>query len=172
MQRPLFLSLILLSVLPLSGCDAHKDTPAPGVSRNALENAKSLLRGELAAVTTYEDVIKRNDKTEWAAGLTTILDDHKASAAKLRAHVVALGGDPEMGSGAWGGWTDLVAKGAALIGDETGRAALEKGEKQGVDAYEHALNDSDTDADTKTMIRGDLLERTRSHIQSLQGMHG
>lgn len=175
MSKPLFVSLTLTALclalsLPLSACGAKTDTPVAGVSPRTLELAKSLLRGELAAVATYEDVIKRNDKPAWGARLASLLEDHKTSAAQLRLRVTALGGDPAMGAGMWGGWTELVAKSAALLGDEPGRAVLESGEKQGVDDYERVLNDPAGDAVTKDLIRSDLLQRTRGHIKTLQEM--
>ncbi len=123
-------SLAVLSV-SLSSCDTRKDLPAPGVTAATLEVAKSLLRGELAAATTYGDVLKRSDQPTWSTEMRTILGHHEEAVTKLRARVVALGGDVDSGGGAWGAWTDLAAKGAALLGDEPGRAVLEAGESKG-----------------------------------------
>jgi len=168
-MKPLALSLVALSLL-LPSCDARKDLPAPGVSAATLEVAKSLLRGELAATTTYGDVIKRNDRPEWTAEMRTILGHHENAVTKLRARVVALGGDVDSGGGAWGAWTDLAAKGAALLGDEPGRAVLEAGESKGVNDYERALENANADDVTKALVRGELLERTRANVATLKAL--
>lgn len=174
MFKSLSASILSLSLctLSLGACDAKRDTPAAGVSSEALALAQSLLRGELAAVATYEDVIKQSATASWSPQLATILQDHKDAAAKLRVHVVALGGQADAGAGVWGAWTDLLAKGAVAISDALGRAVLETGEKQGISDYERVLNHAKADASTKALIRNDLLERTRAHIAALQAMKG
>jgi hypothetical protein len=127
-----------------------------------------LHRGEMSAVATYEDVIKKNDKSAWRADFDRMLGEHRDAADKLRARVVALGATPDANAGVWGGWAELIAKSAAAIGDEAARDSLKMGEKHGQNDYEDALKDSAVDPETSALIRDTLLPRQREHVGTLE----
>jgi hypothetical protein len=156
-------------VLAVGACDKKSDgTPTLTLSRTGTEKVKAMHRGELSAVATYEDVLKKNDTASWRADLERILAEHKDSAERLRSRVVALGATPDTSAGVWGGWTELLAKGAAAIGDTAAKDTLKAGEKHGVNEYEEALKDSKMDSETAALIRDSLLPRQREHVTTLE----
>src|SRR5438477_11408093 len=91
-------------VLAVTACDKKRDG-TPTLARTGTEKVKSLHRGEMSAIATYEDAIKKNDTAAWKADFERILGEHKDAAERLRARVVALGATPDTSAGAWGGWT-------------------------------------------------------------------
>jgi demethoxyubiquinone hydroxylase (CLK1/Coq7/Cat5 family) len=166
--RSIFALAVLLLAVP--ACDKKSDgTPTLSLSRTGVDKVKALHRGELSAIATYEDVLKKNDTAAWRADLERMLADHKDAAERLRARVVALGGTPDTSAGVWGGWAELVAKSAAAIGDAAARDALKAGEKHGVNDYEEALKDSaKIDSETAALIRDVLLPKTKDHVTTLE----
>src|SRR5262249_62189267 len=98
-----------------------------------------LLRGELAAVETYEQALSKCDGQGCAADLRSILQDHRESTAALREHVLHHGGDPDTSSGGWGTWAHVVTGAARVFGTRTTFRALREGEQVGVKEYEAAL---------------------------------
>ena len=153
-------------LLAVAACDKKSDG-TPTLARTGAEKVKSLHRGEMSAVATYEDVLKKNDTAAWRADLQRMLDEHKDSVDRLRQRVVALGATPDNSAGPWGGWAELVAKSAAAIGDTSARDALKAGEKHGLDDYEDALKDGKLEAETATLVRDTLIPRQREHIATL-----
>jgi hypothetical protein len=164
-------ALLVLAALALAvpACDKKSDG-TPVLARTGVEKVKSLHRGELSAVATYEDVLKKNDTQAWRADLERMLADHRDAAERLRGRVVAVGATPDTSAGVWGGWTELLAKSAAAIGDAAARDILKQGEKHGVNVYEEALKDSTIDSETAALIRDVLLPKAREHVTSLENL--
>lgn len=166
--RAVFALAALLLAVP--ACDKKSDgTPAVSLARTGVDKVKALHRGELSAIATYQDVLKKNDTAAWRADLERMLADHKDAAERLRARLVSLGATPDTSAGFWGGWTELLAKGAAAIGDAPARDTLRAGEKHGVDEYEEALKDSaKLDSETAALIRDVLLPKAKDHVTTLE----
>ena len=131
------------------------------------EPLNSLLRGELAAVETYQQALTRVSNEPGAFELRRIETEHREAAALLRQHIVERGGKPAEDSGAWGTWARAVAGTAGLFGNAAALRALREGEEHGVSSYETALADENLDAECKRLISGTLLPRTRAHIPTL-----
>jgi hypothetical protein len=152
-----------------NGSDGDRRTTT-STSRAAVDEIRELHRGELSAVTTYDEVLKRMGKAEWKPTLERIREQHRSAADSLRARVTALGGTADSSAGAWGAWADLVAKSGAALSDESGIEALKTGQKHGVDEYEDALEDDDVDADTKALIRNTLLPQAKRQVDELNAL--
>lgn len=168
MRMPSFLALGLVLATAV-GCDAGDANPRTA-GGGSVDMAKSLHRGELAAVASYADAIQKNDTPAWTATFDRIHREHQSAADDLRARVVALNGTPDASAGAWGGWSELVAKGAAALGDGAARDALRLGEQHGVSEYEEALKSAKVDEPTKALIRATLLPRAQEHVRALEAL--
>ena len=131
------------------------------------EPVNCLLRGELAAVETYQQALTRVSNEPGAFELRHIEKEHREAAALLRQHVVQRGGKPAEDSGAWGTWARAVEGTAKLFGNATALRALREGEEHGVSSYEAALGDPNLDAECRKLISETLLPRTRAHIPIL-----
>jgi uncharacterized protein (TIGR02284 family) len=131
------------------------------------DRLNSLLRGELAAVETYQQALAKVDNQAGREELRRIHDEHRASANTIRQAVHEHGGQPDRGSGVWGAFAKAVAGAAKLLGNVAALKALKEGEEHGVKTYEAALEDKELSPDCKELIRSSLLPRTRAHLPVL-----
>ena len=136
----------------------------------AVEQLNSLLRGEISAVQTYDQAIRRigDDFGPEAAELRRIAQEHGEHAQDLRARVRTLGGDPDDSAGAWGTLVQAVEGTARLFGDPAALKALREGEEHGLRDYRDAL--SELDVESRRLVQDALLPAQLRHIQALEGM--
>ena len=133
-----------------------------------LDLLNGLLRGELAAIETYQQALQQVDQGHGATQLALIRDDHSDAASILRKQIREFGGDPETSSGVWGTLAQAVEGAASLFGNAAALAALRQGEETGLANYERAAVDERLPLACKTLIHSVLLPRTRAHIAALQ----
>jgi hypothetical protein len=127
----------------------------------------ALLRGEVAAVETYDQVIDKFAGQPQAVELRRIRDEHAESAAVLRERVRHFGGDPAEGSGIWGRLTAAITGTAKIFGPAAALATLKQGEEFGIGQYENALCDTEIDTEDKDLVRYRLLPRSNQHVADL-----
>lgn len=132
-----------------------------------IEPLNSLLRGELAALETYQQALAKVSNEPGAFELRHLETQHREAAELLRQHIVQHGGKPATDSGAWGTWARAVEGTAKLFGNAAALRALKEGEEHGVSSYESALQNQDLDPDARELIAATLLPRTRAHIPVL-----
>jgi hypothetical protein len=158
--------------LGAAACDSgHKTTDSSGRTLTVdTAKIKSLHRGELSAVKSYDDVIGKTNEASWKSTFDRIRADHNAAVAALRDRVSAVGATPDDSAGPWGGFAEAWATMGATISDAGGRDALKAGEKHGIDEYESALKSDKVDADTKALITNTLLPQTRQHVTDLDAL--
>jgi hypothetical protein len=135
-----------------------------------IDTLNSLLRGEIAAVETYQQAIAKLAAAPEVAELRNLHAEHRAAANTLREHVRDHAGKPDQASGAWGEWATLVEGTAALFGEATALRALKEGEEHGVQAYEAALKARGMASECIALIRTELLPQTRRHVAALERM--
>lgn len=127
-----------------------------------------LIRGEMAAVKTYENVIKDNKNQDEVKKLTTIKQNHQNAVTKLKTYANTEVKEETKGSGAWGSFTKAYTSGAKLFGNETALKALQQGEEHGIKEYKEALNDDSISNDLKTLIKTQFLPKQEEHIKTLR----
>lgn len=145
-------------------------TPAVAETQRtaAVDAINSMLRGELSAVETYNQALRKVGDEPEAAELRTIRDEHQDSANKLSAAVRKLGSVPTQDSGTWGAWAKTVEGTAKLFGDANALRALKQGEQHGLVEYQDALEDDETPAAVVDVIKDNkLIERQSEHIATL-----
>jgi hypothetical protein len=124
-----------------------------------------LLRGELAALETYEQALQHAHDAGKMGRLTAIRNDHAAVAEQLR----RLGhGTRVTSSGPWGAFAKATEGVATLIGDRAAIRALKAGEDHGVRVYQKALEDDELDPELEALIRDAILPKSHAHIQTLE----
>ncbi len=132
------------------------------------EYLNAILRGEIAAIQTYEQTLEKFAGKIESTDLIKIRDEHKEHVAVLTQHVIKAGGDKSSTtSGPWGAFTQLFVAGAKLVGPETALAALKTGETHGIEQYEKAIERKDLPAETVSGIRDKLLPQAREHLTTL-----
>jgi hypothetical protein len=135
-----------------------------------LEILSDLLKDELAAVATYQQVLgklREDVALGDAESLFPLLQNHKTAVGILQNQIRELGAIPAEDAGAWGAWTKLVEGGAILLGKQTALLTLQEGEKTGSVDYEQALLDEDLPAEFRSMIETKFLPAQREHIRTL-----
>jgi len=122
------------------------------------------LRGELAAVETYDQAIDKvgDDHPNMAERLRDCRKSHRQRANDLDGYVRRLGGEPVQSSEAWGTFAKAVEGTAKLFGNHAAISALEEGEDHGLKDYEKGLDD--LSADVRAYIEQHVLpEQQRTH---------
>lgn len=150
----------LVVSLMLTGSLVHADD-------TAVEALNTLLVGEMSAVDTYTQALKKVGQEEGSDTLRANLKDHETAVKELQGLVAARGGSPATETGAWGKWAEVVVGSAKIIGDKASLKALKEGEEHGFDEYKEALNEKLLNADEKKVIREKLITAQQGHIKNL-----
>ena len=132
----------------------------------------ALLRGEMAAVETYTQVLGTSDDQEMIADLQKIRDEHSRAVRLLRDHVVRFGGNPVESPGPWSAFAAVVTGATKGIGPCTALAALRQGEEHGISEYESALENEGINPECHQLMRTDLLPACRKHVEELNSLLG
>lgn len=120
------------------------------------------LRGELAAVETYELALKHINHVGVHQTLQVILDSHARRVELIRDKMVRAGMEVPKSSGVWGAFAKAIQAGADLVSVPTAVAALEAGEDRGIKIYTTDLDGLEQDA--RSFISTTLLpEQQRTH---------
>ena len=132
----------------------------------------SLLRGELSAVETYEQAMKKFEGGDQGvlSNLRRIRDQHADAVGELRSRVVQFGGQPSASSGPWGTFAAAVTGTAKAFGPGTALSALREGEEHGISEYEEALRNEKIDRGCKEVIQTRLMANCQRHIAELNRM--
>jgi len=145
-----------------------KPTP-PKDSTPSVDALNSLLRGELAAVEAYEQVLQKF-ADDALPTLEENCEDHRRRVPLLTSRIQQLGGSHVVSSGAWGVLTSAIEAGAQLFGKDMAFEALESGEDTGLDDYRKVLNE--LDPESQNLVRRELLPaQERSHLRMSQLKH-
>ena len=147
-----------------------KSTNSSTLNQDCIDVCNRLLRGELSAVETYRQTIRKFEGDPAVTTLRQIQAEHEFAAELLRNNVLEMGGEPSADSGAWGAFANTVQGVAKAFGESSALKSLQQGEEHGLDDYEDALEDDDVMAGCKEMIRAELMPRSRQHIVALQDL--
>ncbi|TRX02611.1 DUF2383 domain-containing protein [Candidatus Methylobacter oryzae] len=138
---------------------------------NNIEMVDKLLQDELSATETYQQAMSALQEKAPAMSemeyLKPIYEDHKEAVSTLQEEIRQMGGTPSGDSGAWGKWAEIVQGGANMLGKTTALKALQEGERNGIEDYEEALQESDLPANVRSLIETKLLPAQQSHIRTL-----
>lgn len=125
-----------------------------------IDHLNSFLRGELSAVETYRQAIRK--LTSHQQVLQECERSHAVRVSALSNEIRRRGGDPSQTSGLWGQFATAVEGTATALGEKAAIAALEQGEDHGRDDYIRDLKGLDTEA--RQLVETQLLpEQKRTH---------
>jgi hypothetical protein len=143
--------------------------PAPLEDPVALSIAtlNRLLRGELAALETYEKAVAYFDARP-PHPLCTCLESHRHRAQVVRDRLDALGGIVATGSGAWGVFARSAEAVAAVLGHATILRALHEGEELGLADYRKALDA--LDEDSRALVERSLLPEQEETVARMRAL--
>ncbi|WP_374089626.1 DUF2383 domain-containing protein [Methylomicrobium lacus] len=135
-----------------------------------IEILNKLLKDELTATETYQkalDKLREDGELAESESIMPIYEAHKDAVSSLQALINRLGGTPAEDSGARGTWAEIVQGGANILGKKAALMALQKGEKNGAEDYEEALQDTELSSDVRSLIQMKLLPAQQAHISTL-----
>jgi hypothetical protein len=127
---------------------------------------QQLLRGEIAAAETYNQVLNGQAHPH-AEALRRMQGDHGRAIAYLRTQLDSRGLEAPNDSGVWGHFARLVEGSAKLLGDRTALMALREGEERGLQDYLHAVRDASLPVDCRVHIEKDFVPAQRNHVDEL-----
>jgi len=145
-------------------------TIGAGIGLCDVDAVNTLLRGEIAAVETYDQAMPKFDGLPEAEELRAIREEHQKAVAALRDQVRSFGGEPAEGSGTWGTFALAVTGAARVIGPQTVLGALKQGEEHGTQEYLDALDNPEIADECRFLIRAELLPKCHAHVATLARM--
>jgi hypothetical protein len=140
-------------------------------SISEIDTLNSLLRGQLAAVETYDQAINKFEDPQLLADLQAIREEHLEAEIILREKVLELGGEPVDAAGPWQTCAAAMAGESKSMGLATALAALQQGEEQSINELEDSLH-QEMNNDSKNLIRSNFLPQGRKHVEDLNRLMG
>jgi hypothetical protein len=134
------------------------------------ESIQKLLRGEISAIETYDQVIEKFKGKPQEATLTAIRQEHSETKKRLKALASKHGEKPEMSSGVWGSWAKFTTGAAKIFGEAAALKALKEGEEHGLKEYQAATEEQGIDLVLKSEIEAKFITNQQKHIASLDQM--
>lgn len=157
------------SARPVQGGQKGADMKKSGTDQT-IDALNSFLRGEIAAVETYERALGvKFSNPSIPQQLRECHRSHQMRVDILREEIEEAGGTPAEDAGAWGAFANAVEGGAALLGERAAINALESGEDHGLADYRRDLDQ--LDAEARELVEMELLpeqERTHDIVSMLQ----
>jgi hypothetical protein len=139
------------------------------LNTETMENLRSQYRGELAAIETYEQALKKYVEQPEEPALQRMLVEHRDASRRLGEAIMDHGEPLPRGSGVWGTLTTTVEKVATMVNDKIPLEILQRGETMGVEGYDAILAD-DTLPDALFVELAALRSRCRRHVIALDAM--
>ena len=137
-----------------------------GPDTRIVDHLNKVLRGELSAITAYEQVIEKFAAEPEIYRLTSIREEHEDSVRTLRSMISHEGAFPDDDAGLWGTVVKAVVGAGKLFGNAPALTALKQGEEHGLHLYEDLANENLNSEDLR-VVRSKLIPRQEKHIALL-----
>lgn len=138
-------------------------------STDVSRQINKVLRGEISAVESYDQVLEKFSFEPEVQKLLDLKTDHEDSVQCLKEMVRDEGTIPEQESGVWGAIVKTVVGGAKLFGNAPALNALKEGEEHGLKLYRKML-EMNLDVDDAQIVRTKLIPRQEKHIALLEDL--
>lgn len=129
-----------------------------------------LIRGEMAAVKSYNQILKDLKDTNEKTKLEKIKSDHEVAVSKLKTFATKEVLEDTKTAGAWGTFAKAWTGGAKLTGNDVALKALAEGEKHGMSEYNEALKDDTIKPELKQMIRTQFIPKQEEHLKTINSL--
>jgi len=126
-----------------------------------------LIRGEMAAVKSYNQILSDIKDQNEKKKLEKIRTDHETAVSKLKSYASKDVLEDTKTAGAWGLFAKTWTGGAKLMGNEAALKALKEGEEHGISEYKEALEDETLKPEVKQMIRTQFLPKQEEHLKTI-----
>ncbi len=160
-----FITTLALALSVGAFADSKVSSAAKNMEPTQLDD---LIRGEMAAVKTYDTALEKVKDEKEMSKLKAIREDHVNAVAKLKTFADKDVADDTKTAGAWGAFATAYTGGAKLFGNDAALKALTQGEEHGINEYKEALADDTIKPELKQMIKTQFLPKQESHIKTLK----
>lgn len=164
-MKALLMSLVLAMSASAFGADKKISNVVNNMEPTQLDD---LIRGEMAAVRTYDKALEKVKDEKEMAKLKMIREDHVNAVAKLKTFANKDVADDTKSAGAWGAFATAYTGGAKLFGNDAALKALTQGEEHGINEYKEAMEDDTIKPELKQMIKTQFLPKQEEHIKTLK----
>lgn len=135
------------------------------MSTTAFDTMNELMQGEITAVETYVQALRKVSSSELRHELKRIQSGHVSAAAALRKQIPAE--TPEPSGGVWDSW-ERLAQNPRSTRDRAIVEALIEGEESLASAYEDAMRDEAIDFEVKRELDSEHIPRIEDHLEQLE----
>ncbi len=164
-MKALLMSLVLAMSASAFSADKKMSNAVNNMEPSQLDD---LIRGEMAAVRTYDKALEKVKDEKEMAKLKMIREDHVNAVAKLKTFANKDVADDTKTAGAWGAFATAYTGGAKLFGNDAALKALTQGEEHGINEYKEAMEDDTIKPELKQMIKTQFLPKQEEHIKTLK----
>jgi hypothetical protein len=165
--------LLLTLALAMSANAFSADKKMSTTTKQTMNNMEAsqlddLIRGEMAAVKTYDTALEKVKDEKEMMKLKAIREDHVNAVSKLKTFATKDVAEDTKTSGAWGAFASAYTGGAKLFGNDAALKALTQGEEHGITEYKEAMDDDAIKPELKQMIKTQFLPKQQEHIKTLK----
>lgn len=139
------------------------------IDQNKTNFLNKILRGEISAVASYEQVIPTFKNYAERFRLEGMRNDHDLIIVKLKMLIEQSRIVPDETSGVWGAAIATLVGAANLMGRTVSLKALQEGEEHGLKLYYEAL-DLNLTKEEYEVISTQIISTLNRHITSLESM--
>lgn len=130
----------------------------------AAQYLNTLLRGEIAAVNSY-DLARKKFATDAAIKtIDKILFNHKSNVDFLKKKIFSKNETPSTNTGAWGLAVELIIKSTKFLGETPLIMALREGEDLGLKDYKYFLSSNVPENKSIHVIKNQIIPNTENNI--------
>lgn len=137
-------------------------------SKVATNEMESLIRTEMAAVKSYNQILEDIKDQKERDKLEKIRTDHEIAVSKLKSFASQDVLEDTKSTGVWGVVTKTWTGGAKLFGNKIALKALTRSEEHGVSEYKDALEDKNLKKEVNDLIRTQLLPTQEEHLKTIK----
>jgi demethoxyubiquinone hydroxylase (CLK1/Coq7/Cat5 family) len=134
----------------------------------SIDKLNEFLRGEIAAVETYDQALNRMHESDHRGQLERCKRSHQMRVHAIRQRITEAGGRPVQSAGVWGAFSRLLEAGASTLGEKAAIAALEEGEDHGLKIYRDDM--AQLGASARRFVETELLPAQEATHRSLSAL--
>ena len=129
-----------------------------------MKHVDELIRGEMAAVQSIDQILNKIKDSVEREKLSTIRQDHVRAVDRLKSYSGPGFSSKIDSAGPWGTFAQAFTGGASFFGDKAALQALKIGEEHGLQEYKEALENGDINTELRTVIQSELLPNQEKHL--------
>jgi hypothetical protein len=135
-----------------------------------VQDLERILRGELAAVEAYRQVLEKYSTYEQIGELKRIQSEHEKAVEFWKTQLRSQEAYVEDSSGPWGTVVETFVGAAKLLGDGATLRSLKEGEEHGLSEYQDLIENENINFQSESFIKTICFDQQRRHIASLEAL--